>query len=643
MSAYVDIFNKSKDGMIIVDYYGAIIDINESMLAMFGYDKLTIIGQNINIFIPSPYKEMHDTHLRECREHKKGLFISPRKVPAIKKDGTRFFIELGVFELDSTKCAGIIRDLQHLNDIEKQNLSDSEERNMFAANISHELRTPLNVSINMNLLLKDEFELVKNLIPMDAVKRIEDYIDTVHHSDTLLLSQINDLLDYTKLMGQKLILRKDAFSITDCIESTLRLHKQNAKHKNINLLFEIDPDVPSQVLGDSERLTQVLVNLVSNALKFTNEGHIKIKAWSSNNDDDDCTTLHFDVSDTGIGILDENKPKLFQAFKQLDSSHTKRYGGTGLGLVICKKLCQLMGGDISLKESDFGKGSTFQFYIKVIQTDETLTLKKFDSSSLKGKNVLIVDDDTNNLNILVQYLIDWEMTPIMASSGEAALTYIKKNFKFDIALLDIRMPKMSGIELANKMKSTHNVLYPILGLSSVGTNLVGISIFDDMMEKPIIREKLCKMMIKNLYQTTIEPRKRSNDKIAPNHIPILVAEDNSDNQKVILGMLKKLGYVDIDVADDGGEALRKIMSKSKKYKILLLDIKMPIMSGLDVAKHVNDAINKNELDYKPRMIALTAVASYGGKEFYIQDGGMDDYISKPINGDILKQTLAKYA
>lgn len=643
MSAYIDLFNKSKDGMVIVDYYGSIIDINESMLIMFDYDKFTTIGQNINIFIPSPHKEMHDTYLRECREHKKKLFISPRKVPAVKKNGTSFFIELGVFELDATKCAGIIRDLQHLDDIEKQNLSDAEERNMFAANISHELRTPLNVSINMNLLLKDEFDSIRNIIPMDIAKKIEDYLDTVHHSDTLLLSQINDLLDYTKLMSQKLILRKDTFTITDCIESTLRLHKQNAKHKNIDLLFEIDPEVPSQVLGDSERLTQVLVNLVSNALKFTNEGHIKIKVWSLNDsNDNNMITLYFDISDTGIGISEENKPKLFRAFKQLDSSHTKKYGGTGLGLVICKKICQLMGGDIYLKESVFGKGSTFQFHIKVVETSETLTLKKFDPSSLKGKNVLIVDDDTNNLNILIQYLIDWEMIPIMATSGEAALTYIKKNFKFDIALLDIRMPKMSGIELANKMKGMHNVIYPILGLSSVGTNLAGISIFDDIMEKPIIREKLCKMMIKNLYQT-IEPRKKSTDKVVANHIPILVAEDNCDNQKVIMGMLKKLGYVDVDMVDDGADALRKIMSKSKRYKIILLDIKMPVMSGLDVAKHINEAIIKKELDYRPHMIALTAVASYGGKEFYIQDGGMDDYISKPINSDILKQTLSKYS
>ena len=637
MSAYIDLFNKSQDGMIIVNFHGIIIDINDSMLKMFGYEKSDIIGQNVNIFIASPHKEMHDTYLRECREHTRKLHISPRKVPGLKKDGTQFFVELGVFELDDTKYAGVIRDLQYLSDIEKQSMLEAEERNMFAANISHEFRTPLNVSINMNLLLKDEIDSVRSSLPLDVLCRIDDYLDTVHHSDTLLLSQINDLLDYTKLMSQKLILRKDPFSVTDCIESTFKLHKQSAKNKNIELLFEIDVDVPAQFLGDSERLTQVLVNLVSNSLKFTTEGFVKIKASSLTVDN--ITTLYFMIIDTGIGIQEENKAKLFQAFKQLDSSHTKKYGGTGLGLVICKKLCQLMGGDISLKESMFGKGSTFQFHVKVVETEENISLRKIDSSSLKGKNVLIVDDDPNNLQILTAHLIDWDMIPITARSGEEALTYIKKNFKFDLALLDIRMPKMSGIDLVSKMKGTHAVKYPILGLSSVGTNLNGINIFDDIMEKPIIKDRLYKMIIKNLYQ--MDSRKKST-KIMSNSIPILIAEDNLDNQKVISGMLKKLGYSDVELVDDGDKALQKIRSKTKKYRILLLDIKMPIMSGLDVAKHINDDISLEKLDYKPIMIALTAVASYGGKDFYMKDCGMDDYISKPIDGEILKTTLAKY-
>jgi PAS domain S-box-containing protein len=607
---------------------------------MLGYTKCEVVGKNVNIFMQSPHKEMHDTYMRECREHTRSLFISPRKVPAIKKDGETFFIELGIFEIDNSKCAGIVRSLQYLNDIEKQSLQDAEERNMFAANISHELRTPLNVSINMNLMLKDEFETIENLLPLDVRRRINDYLDTVHHSGTLLLSQINDLLDYTKLMSQKLILRKDPYSVTDCVESVLRLHKQSAKNKKLELLFDIDSDMPAEVLGDSERLTQILVNLVSNAIKFTNEGFVKIKTWPKFNGDN-TVSIYFNIIDTGIGIDEDNKYRLFQAFRQLDSSHTKKYGGTGLGLVICKKLSQLMGGDIYLKESVAGRGSTFEFHIKVIETDGEITLKKIDSSQLNGKQVLIVDDEQSNLQMLSSYMLDWGMVPITALSGESALTYIKKNFKFDLAILDIRMPKMSGIELATKMKEFHKVTYPILGLSSVGVNVSGINVFDDIAEKPIIREKLYKMIIKGLYQTT-DIKKKSGGKPTSNSSPILVAEDNIDNQKVISAMLKKLGYTDVEIVENGKEVIQKIEIKLKRYKILLLDIKMPVMSGLEVAKYINDAYKEKTMDYRPSMIALTAVSSYGGKEFYVKEGGMDDYISKPIIGDDLKNTLAKY-
>lgn len=639
MDAYVNIFNKSRDGMLIVDLYGIISDINESMLKMFEYEKSEVIGQNVNIFMTSPHKEMHDTYLRECRENKRKLFISPRKVPAIKKSGITFFVELGIFEIDGTKCAGIIRDLQYLNELEMQSVKDAEERNTFAANISHELRTPLNVSINANLLLKDEFDAVANTLPQDVVNRINDYLDIVHHAGTLLMSQINDLLDYTKLVSQRLILRKDPYSITDCVESVLRLHKQSIRNGKIELLFDIDSDIPTTVLGDSERLTQILVNLVSNAIKFTNEGYVKIKVWPRFNDDN-TLNVYFNIIDTGIGIVEENKSKLFQAFKQLDSSHTKKYGGTGLGLVICKKLCQLMGGDVYLKDSTYGKSSIFEFYIKVVETAEDISLKKIDVSYLKNKNVLIVDDELCNLQMLASYMIDWGMTPIMASSGESALTYIKKDFKFDLAILDVNMPKMSGIELATKMKDVHKVPYPVIGLSSVGTNINKIGIFDDIAEKPILKEKLYKMIVKNLYQI-VDVKKRS-IKVVQNNTPILVAEDNQDNQKVILGMLRKMGYTDIDIVDDGDKVLQRVKSKTKKYKIMLLDIKMPIMSGLDVAKYINESYKKQELDYKPILIALTAVSSYGGKDFYIRDGGMDDYISKPIMVDDLKNTLSKY-
>ena len=407
--------------------------------------------------------------------------------------------------------------------------------------------------------------------------------------------------------------------------------------KKIEILSDIDSDIPPEVLGDSERLTQILVNLISNSIKFTSEGYIKIKAWSQNPKENETGRLiYFNITDTGIGIAEENVPKLFHAFKQLDSTHTKKYGGTGLGLVICKKLAQLMSGDICLKESKLGKGSTFEFYIKVADTAGELSLKKIDVSYLKDKRILLVDDESSNLTTLAAYMIDWGVTPLMAQSGESALTYIRKQFKFDLAILDIKMPKMNGIELATKMKEQYKITYPILALSSIGIHPEGSAIFDDIAEKPITREKLYRMIIKNLYNLSNSTKKRVTT-IPVNNTSLLVAEDNVDNQKVIVGMLKKLGYVNVDVVDDGDKVLQKI--KIKKYDVLLLDIKMPNMSGLDVATYINKHYPPNQ---KPIIIALTAVASYGGKDFYVKEGGMDDYISKPIMMDDLRNTLNKY-
>ena len=227
---YEDIFRKSTDGIVVIDVQGHVVDVNESLLKMFGYERDELLGHNINLLMLSPHKEAHDKYLREYRDKNRPMSLIPRKVPAVKKDGSKLFIELGIFELDETKCAGIIRDLQYIDDFNKQKLQEEEERNQFTANISHELRTPLNVIINMNILLKDELEQLEQQIPHDTYLRIIDYIDTVNHSGTLLLTQINDLLDYTKLMSGKLLLRNDIFSIVDCVESAIRLHGSYCKN-----------------------------------------------------------------------------------------------------------------------------------------------------------------------------------------------------------------------------------------------------------------------------------------------------------------------------------------------------------------------------------------------------------------------------
>lgn len=687
---YELIFNKTQDGIVIINSEGIVVNYNYAFGQIFGYDKMELLDKNINILMPSPHKEKHDRYLRKYQQDET-YKIKPRRVPAIKKDNTPIFVELGVFKVNDTLCGGIVRDIGYLDSVEIDKLREAEERNMFATNISHELRTPLNAIINMNMLLEDDLIEAAEHLTSELYERMKDRIDTVKYSGTLLLTQINDILDYSKLIAGKLILRKELFVLSECIEACQKLHASVARDKHIEILTNIDPEVPDKLIGDPERLTQILVNLMGNAIKFTEHGKITVRvvANASNNDDDNCNNNNNDrnnsnnnnndmkctkelatakntrndwgdmdyelkifVSDTGIGIADDDRKFLFQTFKQIDGSHTKRYRGTGLGLVICKKLCQLKGGDIWLENSKMGEGSTFGFKIKFKLPAPDIEQFKIKPEMLNGKQILIVDDEPANLITYASYVLEWGMIPIQAGSGQHAMVYIQKQYKFDIAILDVRMSKMSGIQLAQKMRDL-NSTYPIIALSSIGTNLDNISVFDDIVEKPITKKKLYSLIVKHMFN--IHPKKPKIP-IPPtkNTNWILVAEDNVFNQKTIKGILLKIGYINFDIVDNGRVAVEQLgivldgknnivtLNKpAKPYSIVLLDIKMPVMDGLAAAKIINNAFS-DKLD-KPKLIALTAVAAYGEKDFYIEEGGMDDYISKPIvNISDVRNTLAKY-
>lgn len=635
-SLYADLFLCSADGMIIINKRGEIKRANPRAYDIFGYEPESLIGQKINILMDHPHRDAHDRYLREYREQKRVMSIRPRKVPGIKKDGSPILIELQVFPLKKGKCAGVIRDLSYIEQLEKEKILEVEDRNLFAANISHELRTPLNSIINMNILLLDNMADIEKIIPTPLYDEMLDRLDTAKHAGTLLLTQINDILDYSKLVSGKLILRNQTFSVSECIDAALQLHKTMAKDKIIEIVSGLRPGIPNTLIGDPDRLSQVIINLLSNAMKFTERGKITIDVWADNIDIVNKTCLlHLSMTDTGIGISYKDQGLLFREFRQLDNSHTKKYQGTGLGLVICKKICQLMSGDIFLKNSVYGKGSSFELYVKMGMGDEIIL--PFDKSILSGKTVLLVDDEPANLMTFATYLLEWGMIPIQASSGESALVYIKRDFKFDLAILDVRMLKMNGIELARKMKDM-GVNYKLIGLSSIG-RAAGMDIFDDMAEKPITKDKLLSLIMKNMFgKTPVKPSSEIKSIISKEDgdRPILIAEDNIDNQKVITQFLKKFGYKNIDVVGNGQEAIDAL--DKKIYDLILMDIKMPVMSGLEAAKIINEKLGNK----RPIIIALTAVATFGGEDFYIKDGHMDDYVSKPIDHNILRKVLAKH-
>jgi signal transduction histidine kinase/DNA-binding response OmpR family regulator len=554
---------------------------------------------------------------------------------------------------------------------ESQKAEDAyNHKTTFLANMSHEIRTPLNGIIGMLTLLED------TTLTNDQC----DYISMVKECSFNLMTIINDILDYSKLEVGKIVLDTKPMSLCECIESTSDIILSKVYEKKIEYVPNLHANIPLAVMSDSNRLKQIVLNMLSNAIKFTDKGYIYLnveaidhteyilleKTYKSNtlsldpvSTESNTVYIRFDITDTGCGIADEDREKLFKSFSQIDNRlTTKIYQGTGLGLVISKELVELMGGFIWLDWSEVNKGSRFSFVIKTEICDPRYANCEVGSEDiLNDVRVLIVDDNLHNRLALVGTLTKWGMRPQIFSNAEEALLFSRFS-KFDIGLIDVCMPKMDGSTFASKIVEQlgPDNTFPLIALSSLGDKNTSISKhFVSHLVKPVKEQRLKRTCVDILkkYSTTDTPQVSSRytgtkDKTLQHHVPdidiknnvrILLAEDVYINQRVIVSFLNKIGYKNIQITNNGQECLEMIYKQD--FDIILLDIRMPIVNGEVVLQKMEEYYQNRKDKRKPYVVAVTAYCLREDQKKYI-DLGFDDYIPKPITFADLIRCMDKF-
>jgi PAS domain S-box-containing protein len=628
---YEALVESSPVAIALLDPEGNVTSWNPTAERLFHYPADEAIGKNIDDLVATS-DEVRGEAKGQTRHGMSGGSV--RSITRrTRKDGTLVDVEVfGAPVIVSGEPSGLYamyHDITELQLARREAEAATEAKSAFLATMSHEIRTPLNAVLGMTGLLLDT--------ELSAEQR--NYAEVTRSSGDALLGVINDILDFSKIEAGRLDLDSAPFDLRECVESALELVAAGALKKGLEIAYDLDPDVPGALIGDVTRLRQVLINLLNNAVKFTEHGEVVVTVTAERLDPDDRHRVHFAVRDTGIGIPEDRMDRLFESFSQLDPSTTRRYGGTGLGLAISKRLADLMGGTMWV-ESRAGSGSTFHFTIDAEAAPASLRpFEREMLSQLAGRRVLIVDDNATNRNILVRQTGAWGMLAVETGSPIEALEWVRRGDPFDVAILDMQMPDMDGLTLSAEIRRHRDAqALPLVMLTSLGRGDMTPTEFAAYLTKPIKPSQLhdALMVVFGGALELDEPSVSAAPDRLAERLPlrILVVEDNAVNQQLVLLMLQKVGYR-ADVAANGVEGLEAL--ERQPYDAVLMDVEMPEMDGLEASRRIH---RRWPRERRPHIIAVTANAMQGERELCIQ-AGMDDYIAKPIHFDELTAALSR--